>query len=111
MSELKAPGKSFAISKQEVWEAWEKVRANKGTPGVDGCSVGNFEADLRNTCIRCVPRPRTWQPLATAPPNQPRTSRKTSERQEMHAQVNNKISLAGAPPPGTITRIYAVDRG
>ena len=26
MSELKAPGKSFAISKQEVWEAWEKVK-------------------------------------------------------------------------------------
>ena len=26
MSELKAPGKPFDISKREVWEAWEKVQ-------------------------------------------------------------------------------------
>jgi RNA-directed DNA polymerase len=52
MSELKAPGKSFAISKREVWEAWEKVKANKGAPGVDGCSIGDFEADLKNNLYR-----------------------------------------------------------
>jgi RNA-directed DNA polymerase len=52
MSELKAPGKSFDISKWEVWEAWEKVRANKGAPGVDGCSVGDFEADLKNNLYK-----------------------------------------------------------
>src|SRR6266487_2339030 len=48
MSELKAPGKSFAISKREVWEAWEKVKANKGAPGVDGCSIDDFRKDLKN---------------------------------------------------------------
>jgi RNA-directed DNA polymerase len=52
MSELKAPGKSFAISKREVWEAWEKVKANKGAPGVDGCSIGDFEADLKNNLYK-----------------------------------------------------------
>jgi hypothetical protein len=52
MSELKAPGKSFAISKWEVWEAWEKVKANKGAPGVDGCSVGDFEADLKDNLYK-----------------------------------------------------------
>jgi hypothetical protein len=31
-------GKSFGISKQEVWEAYLKVRANKGAPGADGCT-------------------------------------------------------------------------
>ena len=29
MDELKAPGKPFDISKRAVWEAWEKVKANK----------------------------------------------------------------------------------
>jgi hypothetical protein len=33
VGELKAPGKSFDISKWAVWEAWEKVKANKGAPG------------------------------------------------------------------------------
>jgi hypothetical protein len=33
MDKLKAPGKPFDISKQAVWEAWEKVKANKGAPG------------------------------------------------------------------------------
>ena len=32
----KPDGKSFAIPKQLVWEAWRQVKANKGAPGVDG---------------------------------------------------------------------------
>jgi RNA-directed DNA polymerase len=52
VSELKSSGKSFEISKAEVWEAWEKVKANKGAPGVDGCSIGDFEKDLKNQLYR-----------------------------------------------------------
>ncbi len=52
MSELKSSGKPFEISKAEVWQAWEKVKANKGAPGVDGCSVEDFEADLKNNLSR-----------------------------------------------------------
>ena len=48
MGELKSSGKSFEISKWEVQNAWEKVKANKGAAGVDGCSLEEFEADLGN---------------------------------------------------------------
>jgi hypothetical protein len=52
VSELKASGKPFEISKWEVWEAWEKVKANKGAPGVDGCSIADFESDVKNNLYR-----------------------------------------------------------
>ena len=47
MDELKASGKPFQISKQEVWDAWLKVKGNKGAPGADGQSIEAFEADLK----------------------------------------------------------------
>ena len=52
MDELKSPGKPFEISKRAVWEAWEKVRANKGAPGVDGESVADFEKDLKGNLYK-----------------------------------------------------------
>jgi len=52
VDELKSSGKSFVISKWEVQEAWETVKANKGAPGVDGCSIEEFEKDLRNNLFR-----------------------------------------------------------
>jgi group II intron reverse transcriptase/maturase len=52
VDELKSSGKSFDISKREVWEAWEKVKDNKGAPGVDGCSIADFEKDLKNNLYR-----------------------------------------------------------
>lgn len=52
VSELKAPGKPFDISKWEVQAAWEKVKGNKGAPGVDGCSIEDFEKDLKNNLYK-----------------------------------------------------------
>ena len=52
MDELKSPGKPFEISKRAVWEAWEKVRANKGAPGVDGESIADFENDLKGNLYK-----------------------------------------------------------
>ena len=52
MDEPKSSGKPFDISKREVWEAWERVKANKGAPGVDGCSIGDFEKDLKNNLYK-----------------------------------------------------------
>ena len=52
MGELKSSAKSFEISKWEVQRAWEKVKANKGAPGVDGVSIEGFEADLHNNLYK-----------------------------------------------------------
>jgi RNA-directed DNA polymerase len=52
VGELKASDKPFAISKREVWEAWERVKANQGAPGVDGRSIEEFESELKNNLYR-----------------------------------------------------------
>ena len=44
--------KPFAIPKQLVWEAYRRVAANKGAAGVDGRSIEDFEADLRNNLYK-----------------------------------------------------------
>jgi len=40
--------KPFDIPKQQVWEAYRQVAANKGAPGVDEQTLGAFEADLED---------------------------------------------------------------
>ena len=52
MGEQKPSGKPFDISKQEVWEAYKKVRANKGAPGVDEVSLAEFEKDLKGNLYK-----------------------------------------------------------
>jgi len=52
VNELKSAGKPFEISKWKIWEAWEKVKGNKGAPGVDGCTIEDFEKDLKNNLYR-----------------------------------------------------------
>ena len=44
--------KSFGISKRLVWEAYKSVKANDGAAGVDGQSIEEFEADLKNNLYR-----------------------------------------------------------
>jgi len=39
--------KSIPISRQMVWEAYQKVRSNKGSAGVDAISMEEFDVDRR----------------------------------------------------------------
>ena len=38
--------KPFDISKQHVWDAYKRIKANRGAAGVDGQSITEFEENL-----------------------------------------------------------------
>ena len=44
--------KSHVISKQAVWEAYKRVKANHGAAGVDGQSLAAFEANLKDNLYK-----------------------------------------------------------
>ena len=44
--------KPYAIPKQIVWDAYKKVKANRGAAGVDGQSLAAFETDLKNNLYK-----------------------------------------------------------
>ena len=44
--------KSFEISKWAVWDAYRRVKANKGGAGVDGESIAEFERDLQGNLYK-----------------------------------------------------------
>ena len=44
--------KSYVISKQVVWEAYKRVKANRGAAGVDGQSLAEFEKNLKGNLYK-----------------------------------------------------------
>ena len=52
MSRSDPKDKPFEIPKLLGWEAYERVKANKGAAGVDGMSIDDFESDLRNNLYK-----------------------------------------------------------
>lgn len=44
--------KPFCISKKSVMAAWESVKANKGTYGIDGESIEGFELNLKDNLYK-----------------------------------------------------------
>jgi retron-type reverse transcriptase len=47
-----AEAKPYVIPKQLVWEAYQRVRANRGAAGVDGESLAAFEKDLKGNLYK-----------------------------------------------------------
>jgi len=52
VGEPKPKEKPFVISKWVVWDAYEKVKANRGAAGVDGESIATFEEDLQGNLYK-----------------------------------------------------------
>jgi RNA-directed DNA polymerase len=44
--------KPFSISKQVVWDAYRRVKANQGAAGVDGQSIKDFEIGLKDNLYK-----------------------------------------------------------
>jgi group II intron reverse transcriptase/maturase len=44
--------KSFDISRQVIWAAYKKVKANKGAAGVDGESIAQFDQNLKRNLYK-----------------------------------------------------------
>jgi len=44
--------KPFCITKRQIWEAYKRVKANKGAAGVDGQTIEAFERDLKNNLYK-----------------------------------------------------------
>jgi RNA-directed DNA polymerase len=47
-----AEAKPYVISKQLVWDAYKRVKANRGAAGVDGETLAAFEADLKDNLYK-----------------------------------------------------------
>ena len=56
---FKEKAKPLPISKQQVWEAYKKVKSNKGSSGVDNVSIASFNIDLENNLYKL------WNRLAS----------------------------------------------
>ena len=52
MGGVTARGKAYVIPKQLVWEAYQRVKANRGAAGVDGESLAAFEKDLKGNLYK-----------------------------------------------------------
>ena len=44
--------KPFCISKKEVWEAYQRVKSNKGSAGIDGQTIEDFERRLKKNLYK-----------------------------------------------------------
>ena len=49
---MRATGKSFDIEKKRVYEAYKAVKSKGGAAGVDGQTIEQFEADLKNNLYK-----------------------------------------------------------
>jgi retron-type reverse transcriptase len=49
---VSAADKPFSIDKKLVSEAYKAIRANAGAAGVDGQTIAQFEADLRDNLYK-----------------------------------------------------------
>ena len=103
VDKLKPSGKSFDISKWEVWEAYRQVKANRGAPGVDGVTLEEFDKDLKHNRYKICGSRRVRPPPATRQfrrqqPLSPKVLNPlcTNRFVESHARLHLAVGLTSA---------------
>ena len=54
--------KPFVIDKRLVWEAYHKVKENKGSAGIDKVDQKTFDKEMSKTSIETLPSCMEWRP-------------------------------------------------
>jgi retron-type reverse transcriptase len=58
--------KPYPIAKRQVWDAYKRVKANKGAAGVDKQTLQDFESDLENNLYKLWNRLASGSDMAPA---------------------------------------------
>lgn len=90
MDEMNGPGQPFQISHREVWDAWVEVKANKGTPRVNGQSIEELENDLKNNLYKI------WNRMSSKTYFPPPARAPEGERHATRASLIASVALACA---------------
>ena len=86
--------KPFAISKREVWEAYQRVKANKGAAGVDSESIKESDQNLKNNLYRLWNRMSSGTYLAPAARAVGIPKKDGSERRQGIPTVADRVAQA-----------------
>jgi hypothetical protein len=84
--------KPYDISKQLVWEAYQRVKANRGAAGVDGVSLAAFEKDLKGNLYK------VWNRMSSGSyhglvSSAARAARRDTEGQRWHAPSRHSDTM------------------
>src|SRR5262249_34730744 len=93
--------KPFCISKSEVWEAYKRVKANKGAAGVDDESIEDFERNLKDNLYKL------WNRMSSGSYFPPPVRAKEIEKEEWRGKKkkeNHKKGTKRTTRPGKTKR-------
>ena len=59
--------KPYDIAKRTIWEAYQRVKANRGAAGIDGETIAMFEQDLSKNLFKLWNRSNSPTSTVIAP--------------------------------------------
>jgi len=89
---LEEASKPFEISKRLIWEAYKRVKANRGAAGVDGQSITDFDRDLSRYLYRIWNRMSSGSYFPPAVKAAPIPKKSGGERVLVVPTVSNRVA-------------------